>query len=49
MEEFDLKAIENLAKVIGENISKINPEDLHSDEIESLLIHQGYLMKNLLY
>ena len=48
MEEFDLKAIENLVKVIGENISKINPEDLRSDEIESLLSSSRLLNEKLI-
>ena len=48
MEEFDKKAIENLAKVIGDNISKITPEDLHSDEIESLLKSSRLLNEKLI-
>ena len=48
MEEFDIKAIENLAKVIGDNISKITPEDLHSDEIESLLKSSRLLNEKLI-
>ena len=48
MEEFDFKAIENLAKVIGDDISKITPEDLHSDEIESLLNSSRLLNEKLI-
>ena len=48
MEEFDKKAIENLAKVIGDDISKITPEDLHPDDIESLLNSSRLLNEKLI-
>ena len=48
MEEFDIKAIENLAKVIGDDISKITPEDLHPDDIESLLNSSRLLNEKLI-
>ena len=48
MEEFNFKAIENLAKVIGDGISKISTEDLHSDDIESLLNSSRLLNEKLI-
>ena len=48
MEEFNFKAIENLAKVIGDGISKISPEDLHSVDIESLLNSSRLLNEKLI-
>ena len=48
MEEFNLKAIENLAKFIGDNISNIDPDDFHSDEIESLLNSSRLLNEKLI-
>ena len=48
MEEFNFKAIKNLAKVIGDGISKISPEDLHSVDIASLLNSSRLLNEKLI-
>jgi hypothetical protein len=48
MEEFNFKAIENLVKFIGDGISKISPEDLHSIEIEALLDSSRLLNEKLI-
>jgi len=48
MEDFNFKAIENLAKVIGDGISKISTEDLHSVDIESLLSSSRLLNEKLI-
>ena len=54
MKEFNFKAIKNLAKVIGDGISKISPEDLHSVDIASLLnssrlLNEKLIVLNYLY
>lgn len=48
MEEFNFKAIENLVKFIGDGISKISPEDLHSIDIEALLDSSRLLNEKLI-
>ena len=48
MEEFNFKAIENLVKIIGDGISKISPEDLHSIDIEALLDSSRLLNEKLI-
>ena len=48
MKEFNFKAIKNLAKVIGDGISKISPEDLHSVDIASLLNSSRLLNEKLI-
>ncbi len=48
MEEFNFKAIENLAKVIGDGISKISSKDLHSVDIASLLNSSRLLNEKLI-
>ena len=48
MEEFNFKAIENLVKFIGNGISKISPEDLHSIDMEALLDSSRLLNEKLI-
>ena len=48
MEEFNFKAIENLVKFIGDGISKISPEDLHSIDMEALLDSSRLLNEKLI-
>ena len=48
MKEFNFKAIKNLANVIGDGISKISPEDLHSVDIASLLNSSRLLNEKLI-
>ena len=48
MKEFNFKAIKNLAKVIGDGISKISPEDFHSVDIASLLNSSRLLNEKLI-
>lgn len=48
MEEFNFKAIENLVKFIGDGISKISLEDLHSIDIEALLDSSRLLNEKLI-
>ena len=49
MKEFNFKAIKNLAKVIGDGISKIKLlEDLHSVDIASLLNSSRLLNEKLI-